>query len=334
METSFFGKAQDTDVFIHTFGNDKITLSVTDYGARVVSLRYKNTECVCGFSDLSGYIKDTEYHGSTVGRYANRISDGKFSLGGESYTLALNEKGVEHLHGGNTGYSDRVWEVAEKTSDGIKYRLFSPDGEEGYPGNLEIFVRFKVEDSSLMIDYEATTDKDTVINLTNHSYFNVGGVGCENCREQTLMINADSYAEVDEKLIPTGKLVQCAGTPFDFRTGKKIGKDIGAMDRQLEIAGGYDHCFVFNGKSPMASISSEKSGITMEIYTTEPGIQVYTGNFMTEDNPFFAKYPQRTNEAVALECNKLPDSPNQPGFPCCILRPGERYTQHTVYKFI
>ncbi len=334
MKTSFFGKAGEADVFAHTLSLGKTSVTILDYGARIASLKYRGVECVCGFSDMEGYLRDTEYHGSIVGRYANRIGEGRFTLNGKTYTLALNEKNRAHLHGGKIGYSNRIWTLSDFGEDFLTLSLYSPDGEEGYPGGLTIRVTYTLQDNALTIEYAAKSDADTVINLTNHAYFNIGGVGEENVRDQILEIQADAIAEVDEILIPTGRLLPTAGGPFDFTVPKKIGRDIDSDDPQLKIGGGYDHGFRLNGKSPAARLHSEKTGITMEIETTERAIQIYTGNFMTEDNRFFGRYPQTANGAVALECNRLPDSPNRPEFPSPVLHAGETYTQKTTYRFL
>ena len=334
MKTYEFGKLQNETVYAHVLSSSKTTVTFIDYGARIQSLIFDGTSCVCGFSDMAGYIKDGDYHGSIVGRYANRISEGKFSLNGKEYTLACNESARGcHLHGGNIGYDSRLWTLSDFGENYITYSLFSPDGEEGYPGNLTISVTYTLENDALTIAYTAKSDADTVINLTNHAYFNIGGVGEESVREQTLTLFADAIAEVNEILIPSGKLLPVAGGAFDFTEGKKIGKDIDADDPQIAVGGGYDHGFRLYQNTPCAILHSDKSGITMEIDTTEGGIQMYTGNFMTADNPFFGKYPQKANEAVALECNRLPDSPNRPEFPSCILKAGEVYTQTTTYRF-
>ncbi len=334
MKTALFGKAGMTDIFAHTLSAKDTAVKIIDYGARIASLTYKGVECVCGYSDMTGYLRDGDYHGSIVGRYANRIGKGRFTLNDKTYTLALNEKNRAHLHGGKVGFSDRVFTLTDFSEDSLTLSLFSPDGEEGYPGNLTVSVTYTLKDNALTIDYTAKTDADTVINLTNHAYFNIGGVGEENVRDQILELHADAIAEVDEILIPTGRLLPTAGGPFDFTSPKKIGRDIDADDPQLKVGGGYDHGFRLTGQSPAARLTSEKTGITMEIETTEGGIQIYTGNFMTADNPFFGKYPQTKNGAVALECNRLPDSPNRPEFPSPVLRAGKTYTQKTTYRFL
>ncbi|MBO7740556.1 MAG: galactose mutarotase [Clostridia bacterium] len=333
MKTTLFGKLGDTAVYAHTLSSENTTVTIIDYGARIASLTFKGVSCVCGFSDMAGYLADNDYHGSIVGRYANRISEGKFTLNGKEYTLALNEKDRCHLHGGKVGYSNRIWTPVNFTENSITLSLFSPDSEEGYPGNLYITVTYTLKNDALSIDYTAKTDADTVINLTNHAYFNIGGVGKESVHDQTLTLYADAIAEVTEILVPSGKMIPTAGGAFDFTQPKTIGRDIANDDVQLKMGGGYDHGFRLTQNAPCAILHSETSGITMEIDTTEGGIQIYTGNFMTADNPFFGTIPQTAGGAVALECNKLPDSPNRPEFPSCVLKAGETYTQTTTYRF-
>jgi aldose 1-epimerase len=321
----------------------KLEFTVTTYGARIEKAIYDGVSVICGFDTLDGQLKDTCYQGSTVGRYANRISDGKFSLNGVEYKLACNESSRgEHLHGGNVGFSARVWDVVgtdvTENEASVTLSLFSPDGEEGYPGALTVYVTFTAANDAINIDYKAKSDKDTIINLTNHSYFNLSGVG-GTILDHKLTSACGKYVPVNDRLIPFGEIADVTGTPFDFREGKTIGRDIDADDKQLKTAGGYDHCFVRgNGeekKEPewMCTVESPVTGIKMNIFTTEGGIQMYTGNFMTEDNPFFCGIKQIKNGAVALECNRMPDSPNQKNFPSPVLRAGEEYRQITVYKF-
>lgn len=337
VKNEFFGYAAKERVDVHTLCEGNITVRIIDYGARIASIAVDGIQVVCGFSDMDGYLADKDYHGSTVGRCANRIRDGVFTLNGETYTLAKNEKGRNHLHGGDVGYACRVWTPTAFGDNSVTLALYSPDGEEGYPGALTVSVTYTLKEGRLTVDYTATTDRDTVINLTNHAYFNIGGVGCESVHDQVLQMNADAIAQVDEHLIPTGKLLPTAGGPFDFTKPKTIGRDIKAEDPQLKNGGGYDHGFCLlphSYEEPVARLHSNKTGITMEIYTTEGGIQMYTGNFMTAPNPFFSSIAQTAGGAVALECNKLPDSPNRPEFPSCVLKAGETYRQTTAYRFI
>ena len=341
---SLFGTMEDgSNVNLYTMSQDGISVSITEYGARITKILFNDTSVVCGFDSLEGYLADHDYHGSIVGRYANRIANAQFTLHGKTYQLANNETGRAHLHGGNVGYSDRVWETVSATSDEegadlLTLKLRSPDGEEGYPGTLRILVTYMLKNSALTISYSAVSDADTVINLTNHAYFALGGVG-STILDHTLQMNCDHFVPVDEKLIPYGNLEDVSGTPFDFRTPKTIGQDIADSHPQIGIGGGYDHCFVRNSGAELkfpewiATISSPKSGIEMKISTTEGGIQMYTGNFMTAPNPFFGTIPQQKNEAVALECNRIPDSPNQKAFPSPVLKAGDEYSQTTVYAF-
>jgi len=339
-----FGKtAEGKEVNSYTLNRADITVRIIEYGARISELIFGETSVVCGFDSMEGYLKDRDYHGSIVGRYANRISKGKFTLNGKEYTLALNEKDRCHLHGGTIGFSNKVWSPVGMSDDDKETTLtlsyVSRDMEEGYPGTLTVYVTYRLSaDNAISIEYRAICDKDTVINLTNHSYFSLSGVGNTILDHDMLML-CDKYVPVDEILIPYGEFESVSGTPFDFTSRKRIGRDIKADDKQIKTGGGYDHCFI-RGKGEnrlypelIATIHSPVSGITMDILTTEGGMQMYTGNFMTADNPFFGKYPQIANQAVALECNKAPDSPNQKAFPSPVLKAGDEYTQTTIYKF-
>lgn len=339
-----FGKMQDgTPVFGYELVSGNTTAVITTYGARVQSLVYDGVSVVCGFDSLEGQLRDGSYQGSTVGRYANRISDGKFTLNGKEYVLACNESSRgEHLHGGNVGFSARVWDkiATELTEDSaaVTLGLDVKDGEEGYPGNLAVSVKFTVKNDTLSISYAVTTDADTIINMTNHSYFNLSGVGGK-ITDHTLTLACDKYVPVNDRLIPFGELASVKGTPFDFTECKELGRDIEADDLQIKTAGGYDHCFVREGGAEksepewIGTLRSPITGIKMDILTTEGGIQMYSGNFMTDDNPFFGKFEQKRFGAVALECNRMPDSPNRKNFPSPILRAGQTYKQITAYRF-
>lgn len=343
IQQTLFGNMPDgTPIHLYTMSGDGISVSVIEYGARIARLQVDGIDVVCGFDSLDGYLADKDYHGSIVGRYANRIADGKFSLHGKTYQLAHNEVGRAHLHGGNVGYSSRVWDkvsaTEEEGADLLTLKLRSPDGEEGYPGTLRIMVTYMRKGNSLSISYSAVSDADTIINLTNHAYFSLGGVG-STVLDQTLTLNCLHFVPVDEKLIPYGTLTHVEDTPFDFRTPKTVGKDIRAPHTQIQIGGGYDHCFVRDGGAELrnpewiATLYSPKSGIEMQVFTTEGGIQIYTSNFMTAPNPFYGGIPQGKNEAIAMECNRIPDSPNQKNFPSPLLKAGEEYSQTTIYTF-
>lgn len=335
VNTVYFGSTPSGEkVYNHEITNGDLKAVISDFGARVLDLQYKGVRCVCGFDTIESLLKDGDYHGSIVGRYANRIKEGKFTLNGVEYVLAKNEKGRSHLHGGNVGYSGRVWTLVGETENSVTLKIVSADGEEGYPGEFTLLVKYTVENNTLSIDYDGVTDKDTIVNLTNHMYFNISGVGEETVENQTLTLNASHIAEVDEILIPTGKLLPVEGTPFDFNTAKKIGKDIHDEHYQIQYGGGYDHGFVLTNGYPAAVVHSDKTGITLTVNTTEGGIQIYTGNYLKPELPaFFSSITQQKHGAICLECNKLPDSPNRPEFPSCVLKKGEHYTQHTEYVF-
>lgn len=318
-------------------------LYVTNYGARVVALTVPNregafTDVVLGYDSLKSFQKKGEpFFGAIIGRYGNRIAKGKFSLAGNTYQLQLND-GVNTLHGGTDGFYAKVWDAKQLDGQRLEMSYLSKDGEAGYPGNVNVKVVYTLtDDNSLKIDYSATTDKETILNLTNHAYFNLNGEGDGSILDHELTIAADGYTPVDQTLIPTGKIEPVKGTPFDFTTPKVIGKDIEAANEQLKSGKGYDHNFVLNkndGSTPVASVKSPKTGIVMEVYTTEPGLQFYSGNFLTgtdKDGKGGKSYPFRS--AFCLETQHFPDSPNQPNFPSTVLKPGQTYTTSTTYKF-
>ena len=320
-----------------------VEVRLTNYGARLVSIKVpdrngKFADILLGHNSAEEYINagDRPYFGSVVGRYSNRIAGGRFTLEGKEYTLATNN-GENHLHGGNMGYDKLVWDAAVSNSSVI-FSLTSYDGQEGYPGELKIKVTYTLtEANELKIFYQATTDKATPINLTNHAYFNLADEGAPTILEHELMLNADTFTPVDATLIPTGEFRPVKGTPFDFTTAKAIGRDIAQKDTQLEYGNGYDHNFVLNkGVSDLAlaaTLYEPKSGRCMETFTEEPGVQFYSGNFLTGclTGKSGKKYPFRSG--LCLETQHFPDSPNQKNFPSTILRPGEKYQTTTVYKF-
>lgn len=321
------------EVGIITYGGIITTLKVPDKQGI-----YKDV--VMGFPTLDQYVESNPYFGAIIGRYGNRIAGGKFTLDGEEYILAKNN-GPNHLHGGVKGFDKVVWQATEKTDDNSSSLLLSylsPDGEEGYPGNLQVRVTYTLnQDNSLDMIYEASTDKKTVVNLTNHSYFNLSGDFSRTILDHMLEIEADGYLPVDSGLIPTGEIRPVSGTPFDFREPKEIGQDIQADNEQIRLGKGFDHCWVLNKQDdemPLAARAHEpNSGRVLEVYTTEPGIQFYSGNFL--DGTLPAKnggtYAQRSG--FCLETQHYPDSPNQAGFPSVVLNPGEQYTSRTSFKF-
>ena len=335
---SSFGIADGKEVFLYTLTNAKGTqITITNYGGIVTSWvsadkNNKISSIILGYDSLSGYLAPNPYFGAIIGRYGNRIAKGKFSIDSSVYTLATNN-GPNHLHGGIKGFDKSVWEptVENDSLPSLMLSYFSKDGEEGYPGNLKVDVQYTLTDEDeLKIEYNATTDKKTVINLTNHSYFNLTGDVTNTILDHVLQIDADHYTLVDSTLIPTGAITAVKGTPFDFTQPTKIGLRIDS------IKGGYDHNYVLNkidsSLTKIVTLSDEKTGRVLEVFTTEPGIQFYTGNFLdgtlkTSDGKSIGLH-----SALCLETQHFPDSPNEPSFPTTLLLPGQKYHTITVYK--
>jgi aldose 1-epimerase len=315
-------------------------MAVTNYGARIVTLivpdkNNQPTDVVVGFDSLQGYLNSTEtYHGAIVGRYANRIDKGRFHLNGKTYQLAVNLP-PSHLHGGPKGFNKQVWKIEEVKSNSIRLSYFSKDCEENYPGNLNLTVTYTLTDlNELRIDYKATTDQTTILNITSHPFFNLNGQGTGSMENHLLQINADNYTSVDETLIPTG-IFTVENTPFDFRRLKTIGQNINDENEQLKFGAGYDHNFVLNGnglRTAGAAIGN-KSGIVMEVITDQPGMQLYTGNWMQGENNIKYGLKDNRREAFCLETQHYPDSPNHPEFPSTVLEPGDVFQSTTIYKF-
>ncbi len=341
-----FGSIGGQKVSLYTLKNaNGVTAKITNYGGIIVSLLAPDkdgnlADVVLGFDSADEYVsKKSPYFGSITGRYANRIAKGKFTLDGTEYTLAVNN-GPNHLHGGDVGFDKKVWQAEPmETPDGpaLKLSYTSPDGEEGYPGELSCTVIYTLTaDNALKIDYEATTDKPTVLNLTNHSYFNLSGHGTPTILDHVLTIHADRFVPTDDTGIPLGDLASVEGTPFDFRNPTPIGERIGADDEQLKNGIGYDHNYVLkdgrDGKLiPAATVKDPASGRVLEVETTEPGLQLYVGNYLDGVEGKDGKvYPYRS--ALCLEAQTFPDSPNQAGYPSPVLRPGETYRQTTIYR--
>ena len=318
--------------------------SLTNYGGRIVSLLVpessgKLVDVVVGFDRVSDYVTSTEpYFGATIGRYGNRIAKGSFVIDGKTYQSSINNA-PNMLHGGKMGFQNVVWDAEQTNDQTLVLTYLSKDMEEGFPGNLKVRVTYTLtDDNELKIDYEATTDKITVVNLTNHAFFNLNGEGSGNILDHTLGVNADKYIPVDTTLIPTGKILPVDGTPFDFRKMVAIGKRISEENEQLKNGLGYDHNFVLNrtntnGLQAAATVTGDKSGITMQVFTTEPGLQFYSGNFMQSKNTFKSGVKDDFRTAFCLETQHFPDSPNQPSFPSTLLKPGETYRSTSVYKF-
>ncbi|MEX2263096.1 MAG: aldose epimerase family protein [Bryobacteraceae bacterium] len=338
-----FGQtANGVPVEVYTLRNaHRVEAEISTLGATLVSLKVpdrngKLDDVVLGFDTVDGYEKG-RYFGAIVGRYGNRIAKGRFSLNGVEYTLARNN-GENHLHGGVRGFSGVVWAARAKDAGSIELTYLSKDGEEGYPGNLTAKVTYTLNDlNELKIDYSATTDKDTIVNLTNHAYFNLAGQGAGDVLGHRVMIAASRFTPVDAGLIPTGELRSVTGTPFDFREPKTIGERIGAKDPQLAIGRGYDHNYVLDASSGnlerAARVVEPQSGRVMEVLTAEPGMQLYTGNYL--DGSLIGKggKPYGSRYGFCMETQHFPDSPNRPEFPSVVLKPGGRYETTTVYRF-
>lgn len=333
-----WGNADGKKVFLYTLVNAKGTeVKISNYGGTLTSWVAKDkngtaSSILLGFDSLSGYLAKPPYFGALIGRYGNRIAKGKFTIDTSTYTLAIND-GVNHLHGGNKGFDKVVWDAAieNDSTPVLLLSYLSKDGEEGYPGNLQVKVRYTLtDDNELKIVYDAETDKATVINLTNHAYFNLTGDVSNTILDHKLQIDADNYTLVDSGLIPTGKIKAVKGTPFDFTKAEKIGLRIDS------VKGGYDHNFVLNkkdaGLSLIATLSEEKTGRVLEVFTTEPGLQFYSGNFLDGSIKTSAGKPINQHTGLCLETQHFPDSPNQPTFPSTLLKPGQKYHSETIYK--
>jgi aldose 1-epimerase len=331
-----------TNLFILANKNG-LEMTVTNYGAKIVSLSVpdksgKLIDVVTGHNNIDEYLSSEEpYFGAVCGRTGNRIAKGTFTLDGKTYTLAVNN-GPNNLHGGIKGFNAVVWDAEQLDDQTLKLTYLSKDGEEGFPGNLTVTVTYKLtDDNAVQIDYRAITDQATIVNLTNHSYFNLSGAGDPYVGDHLLQINADAYLPTDETAIPYGKPEPVEGTPMDFRQPTEIGLRINDNFQQLIFGKGYDHTYVLNKKgselSFCAKVKSPKTGITMDVYTTEPGVQLYTSNWTTGN--FVAKNGQRYPErcALCLETQHFPDSINKPEYPSVVLRPGEIFESQTIFKF-
>ncbi len=317
-------------------GKGQLSASILTFGAAVQAIRFAGRDVVLGYDTLAGYLHGTSYQGACVGRYANRIAGGQFTLSGDLYTLCCNENGVNHLHGGKCGFSHRLWsaETAVDAADPtLRLTLQSPDGDEGYPGNLSVTVTYTVTaDDTLRIQYKAVSDADTVYAPTCHAYFNLNGAESADVLTHRLTLAAETYLPTNKTLIPTGEFRPVAGTPFDFRAAKPIGQDIGADDDQLKTAGqGYDHCFMLSG-SPAAVLYAPESGIRMTCTTDCPAVQVYTSNTLEDANGKGGQGLHRY-QGVCLETQFPPDSVHHPDWPSPVRKAGEQFCSVTAYHF-
>ena len=342
LKSAFNDSLDGKAIGLYTLTNaNKLRVEISSYGATVIRLFVpdrsgKLEDIVLGYDDLAGYYQGKSYFGAIVGRYANRIAKATFSIDGKQYKLAANN-GPNTLHGGIKGFDKVVWD-AKQDSEGITFTYTSKDGEEGFPGNLVVTVRYELSNANeLSIEYSAETDQSTVLNLSNHSYFNLDGQGKGDILQHELQIHADAFTPVDAELIPTGEIRKVAGTPFDFTSPHKIGERVNdtAYD-QIRYGIGYDHNFVLNGEAgrmkPAASVYSPGSGRTMEVLTTEPGVQFYCGNFLDGSAKGKGSVYQK-RYGFCLETQHFPDSPNQPSFPTSLLKPGEKFRSATIFRF-
>lgn len=345
VEKTTFGKTPDGEtVELFTLANaNNLTAKITNFGALLTELHVPDrnnvlADVVLGFDNLESYLKGHPHFGCTTGRVANRIAKGRFTLHGESYSLAINN-GPNHLHGGLKGIDKRIWKaspIEHPGAEAVQFSYRSPDGEEGYPGNLDIQVTYILTNTNeLQIEYRATTDKPTPLNLTNHSYFNLEGAGAGLILDHELMINAQFYTPADETSIPTGEILDVADSPMDFTRSKRIGTD---FDKMKGEPGGYDLNFVLNKDFPgqlalAAKVRGPKSGRILEVFTTEPGIQLYTANYLDGQHVGKGETAYEKQAAFCLECQCFPDSVNRPHFPTVILNPGMEYFQTTVHRF-
>ena len=348
IKKKLFGTLEDgREVYSYTLRNTNgMKVKILSYGGTIAQIKVPDrngcfTDVVGGYDCIDSYVKGDGYQGALIGRWGNRIAKGKFTLEGKEYNLFINN-GENHLHGGELGFNAKLWDVTEKDGDEpeLALHILSPDGDEGYPGNLDLTVTYKLSNKNgLSIRYKATTDKTTVLNLTNHTYFNLAGYASGSVHPQTLWLDADSYLPTDKGLIPTGERRSVEGTPFDFRTPKTVGQDINADCEDLVIAGGYDHCLNFTGgetKEPVkrAELYDSVSGRFMEVYTNQPCVQLYSGNFLNNEKfPFKGGYKQSPQTLMCLETQKMPDSVNHCNFTNCVLRPDEVYDYTTEYRF-
>lgn len=343
--TTVDGQAVDEYTLTNSHG---VIAKIITYGGIITELhvpdRHGNMANVAlGFNNLSDYESKSPYFGCITGRYANRLAGGKFSLDGKSYSVSLND-GPNSLHGGSKGFDKQVWTAKDVSGDdgpSLQLTYLSPDGEEGYPGNLSVTVIYTLTDANeLRIDYSATTDQTTVVNLTNHSYFNLAGEGSGTIHDHVLTLNADAFTPVDATLIPTGEIAPVEGTPFDFRVAKPIGSGQRSSHPQIVIARGYDHNFVLNRPAGdngsillAARVVEPISGRVLEVWTKEPGVQFYAGNFLNGSLVGSSGHLYRQSDAFALETQHFPDSPNHPNFPSTRVEPGATYQTTTLYKF-
>lgn len=326
------GNISNKAVYEYTIKDGDLEVRILEYGATIQNIFYKGVDCILGYDNLEGYITGNSYQGATVGRYANRIAKGKFTLNSIGYNLDVNNN-VNSLHGGFTGFSHRVFDSEIVSLDSVTFTIFSPDMEGGFPGNMTFKVNFTVQNDTLKINYFATSDKDTIINFTNHAYFNLGS---DTNKNTLLKIAAEHFTPVDENMIPTGELRKVKGTPFDFTEFKPIGQNIKDDYEQLDICNGYDHNFVLGMEKTFREnvicAKCEETGIALSCSTDMPGVQLYAACFLDEQTGKNGK-PLEKYSAFCLETQLFPDTPNRPEFPSCVLKADDEFSSVTEYKF-
>lgn len=338
-DTIVDGKA----VALYILKNENLHMAMTNYGGRIIGLWVPDRngelkDVVIGMGSAGGYMGATEpYFGATIGRVGNRINKGRFTLEGKEYQIPQNN-GANALHGGTKGFQDVVWDAEQPDDHSLILRYVSPDGEMGFPGTLTVEVKYSLSGNAVKMEYKAETDQPTLVNLTNHAFFNLNGAGSGTILDHSLQINAPAYTPVDEGLIPTGEIWEVSGTPFDFISPHPIGERIGNSDRQLTYGGGYDHNYVLNDTKQgelrhAARVTGDQSGIVMDVYTEEPGLQFYSGNFMQSKNLLKSGANDDYRTAFCLETQHFPDAPNHENFPSIVLKPGEMYRTHSEYRF-
>ncbi|HZJ19241.1 MAG TPA: aldose epimerase family protein [Pricia sp.] len=343
-DSDFDTKVDGKPVKLYWLKNGDLQMAMTNYGGRIVGLwtpdkNGKMTDVIIGRGSIKAYVDGPEsYFGATIGRVGNRIAKGKFKVEGKEYSIKPNNN-ANALHGGENGFQDKVWDADQTNDYTLVLHYTSPDGEEGFPGELDAKVTYSlIDDHTLKIEYEATTDKTTVVNLTNHSYFNLNGEDSGSILDHKMQIFAEEFTPVDEGLIPIGELKKVEETPFDFTSPHTIGERIDMDNEQLKFGGGYDHNFVLgsqrgNGMNYAAKAVGDQSGILMQVYTEEPGVQFYTGNFMDSKNALKSGAKDDNRTAFCLETQHFPDAPNHPDFPSIELKPGDTYHTVTEYSF-
>ena len=316
-----------------TLTDGDLSVNVLEYGATIHNIFFKGIDCVAGYDNPMDFLTGGSFQGATVGRYANRIGGGKFSIGENTYTLDINDHDFNCLHGGNSSFAKQILKGEIVSENSVKFTHFSKDGESGFPGNMEFSVIFTVKDNTLTLEYDGVADKDTVMNFTNHSYFTLGA---DSNKDILLSIKADTILPVDENLVPTGEFLDVTGTAFDFRTPKKIGKDLFDSNELIVAAKGYDHCFVLGDKMEykenVAIAKNLENGIIMKCHTDMPGVQLYTGNYLDEQNGKNGKGLYQ-HLAFCLETQLFPDTPNHPEFPTALVKKGEHFKTVTKYEF-